>query len=186
MSDDPRVPMLDPAAARDAGESVGVPSVMTELNVFRVLLGHPTLAGALYELLSTLLWKGKLDVRLRELAIMRIGWRTASVYEWTQHWRVARDIGIPEDELLAVRRWRASYLFGDVERAVLAATDETIDDGAISPSTWGACAAHLDEQELVELVVVIGNWRMVAALLQSLEVPLEEGVDRWPPDGRSP
>jgi hypothetical protein len=39
---------------------------------------------------------------------------------------------------------------------------------------------------LVELVTAISAWRMVASILQSLEVPLEEGVSSWPPDGRSP
>jgi hypothetical protein len=39
-----------------------------------------------------MLWHGKLDPRLRELVIMRIGWLTASDYEWTQHWRVAQGL----------------------------------------------------------------------------------------------
>jgi hypothetical protein len=38
----------------------------------------------------------------------------------------------------------------------------------------------------VELVVAIGNWTLVARLLPSLEVPLEDGVEPWPPDGRTP
>jgi len=183
---DPRIPMLDPGAAHDAGEAVGVPSIMTELNVFRVLLRHPKPAAAVHGLLSSMLWNGRLDVRLRELVIMRVGWRTGSVYEWTQHWRVARDLGVPEPDLLAVRDWRTNDSFGDVERAVLAATDETIDDGRISASTWRACAAHLDDQQLVELVLAIGNWRFISSVLESLEVPLEDGVDPWPPDGVAP
>lgn len=39
---------------------------------------------------------------------------------------------------------------------------------------------------LVELVTAIGAWRMVATILHSLAVPLEDGVDGWPPDGRAP
>ena len=38
---------------------------------------------------------------------MRIGWRQGSVYEWTQHWRVARMLEIPEDDLLGVLRHAA-------------------------------------------------------------------------------
>jgi hypothetical protein len=48
------------------------------------------------------------------------------------------------------------------------------------------CATHIRSQaELVEMVVAIGHWTMFSQLLRSLEVPLEEGVDAWPPDGNS-
>jgi hypothetical protein len=35
-------------------------------------------------------------------------------------------------------------------------------------------------------VTAIGNWRLFSSLLQSLDIPLEEGVEAWPPDGREP
>ena len=37
-----------------------------------------------------------------------------------------------------------------------------------------------------KLVIAIGNWRLFSALLRSLDVPLEDGVAPWPPDGRAP
>jgi alkylhydroperoxidase family enzyme len=95
-------------------------------------------------------------------------------------------VGVDEADLLAVRDWPDHEGFGDVERAVLAATDESLADGRISDRTWAACAEHLDEAALVELVVAIGNWTLFARLLPSLEVPLEDGVEPWPPDGRTP
>ena len=183
---DSRIPMLDVEAAKAAAAEAHVPESMAELSVFRVLLAHPALAGAVYKLLSMLLWKGTLDGRLRELVIMRIGWRTGSVYEWTQHWRVARMMEVSDEDLLAVRDWERADRFGEVERAVLAATDETLDAGAISAATWERCARQLGADALLELVVAIGNWRMFSTLLRSLEVPLEEGVEPWPPDGTRP
>jgi hypothetical protein len=39
---------------------------------------------------------------------------------------------------------------------------------------------------LVELVTAIGLWRMIAGLLRTLDVALEDGVAPWPPDGRAP
>lgn len=183
---EPRVPMLDPEAARAAAKDAGIPEDMARLSIFRVLLQHPTLAGAAYKLLSMLLFKGALDPRLRELVIMRIGWRTESEYEWTQHWRVSRMMKIPEEELLGVRDWQQSEELGEIERAVLAATDETIETGTIGVETWQRCAAHLPNEALIELVVAIGNWRLYSSLLRSLEVPLEEGVASWPPDGVAP
>jgi len=186
MSDRPRVEPLSLEEAQRVADEVGIPDEMARLNVFRVLLRDPVIAGAVHGLLASLLWKGLLDVRLRELLVMRIGWRTGSVYEWTQHWHVARLLDVDEADLLAVREWETSDRFGAIERAVLAATDETLDDGVIGKATWAACAQHLDDGELVELVVAIGNWRLFSSLLQSLDIPLEDGLDAWPPDGVAP
>src|ERR1700722_20923753 len=84
-----RVPRLPVDEAKAAADEAGVPDYMAELAIFQVLLNHPRLACALNDLLATMLWRGTLDPRLRELVIMRIGWLTASDYEWTQHWRGA-------------------------------------------------------------------------------------------------
>jgi alkylhydroperoxidase family enzyme len=184
----PRVPRLPVEEAKAAADEAGVPDYMAELAIFQVLLNHPTLARALNDLLATMLWHGSLDTRLRELAIMRIGWRTASDYEWTQHWRVALGLGVSAEDLVGVRDWQAHNGFGPTERAVLAATDDVLTDGAVSAENWAACERELgpDPAVLIEMVTAIGAWRMVAGILHSLEVPLEDGIDSWPPDGRSP
>ncbi len=184
---EPRVAALSVEEAKARAEEAGVPAVMGELNVFRVLLQHPTLAKAVTELLTMLLFRGKLDARLRELVIMRIGWVTGSVYEWTAHWDVSLRLGIDEKDLVAVRDWEKAPDFGPAERAVLRATDETLESGAISPETWAECEAQLGEREaLLELVVAIGNWRLFSSLLRSLEIPIEPTMQPWPPDGKSP
>ena len=76
MTDNPsdcRIPFLPVEEAKRLGEEYGVPSSMAHLNVFRVMLNHLELAVAVSNLLATLLYKAnKLDLRLRELTIMRI------------------------------------------------------------------------------------------------------------------
>ncbi|MDP6565409.1 MAG: carboxymuconolactone decarboxylase family protein [Alphaproteobacteria bacterium] len=182
---EPRVPMLPEAEARAIGKEAGVPSTMSGLNVFRVMSRHPTLAGVVAKQLAMLLYRGnKLDDRLRELIIMRIGWRTGALYEWTQHWPVALHYGLTEEETLAVRDPDSATCLGPAERAVIAATDDVLDDGAVSETTWQACAEHLaSDEERLELVAAICNWNTFAILLKSLNIPLEDGVDAWPPDG---
>jgi alkylhydroperoxidase family enzyme len=173
---------LEDSAA--AAERAGVIAQFSGLNVFRVLLHQPELAKAVADLLLSLLAGKHLDARLRELIIMRLGWATRSEYEWTQHWPIALRIGLSEDEVLAVRDWRAATVLSEADRAVLEATDEVMAAGAISAETWERCAAVLDGPEaLLELVGAIGCWRMIATLLRSLEVPLEAGITAWPPDG---
>jgi alkylhydroperoxidase family enzyme len=185
---EPRIPLLDADAAMAAAKAAGVPEIAADLNAFRVWLHHPTLAKWLSDLLMGLLWEGTLDARLRELVIMRLGWSTGSDYEWTQHWRIALGVGVDEADVLAVRDWRTSDRYGDAERAVLAATDETVEHGAISAATWQSCTTHVsdDPQVLLELVTAVGLWRMVSGILRSLDVPLEDGVTSWPPDGQAP
>jgi alkylhydroperoxidase family enzyme len=187
VTPEPRIPLLDPVAAKEAAVAAGVPEIVADLNIFRVTLRHPLLARRLSDLLMTLLWEGRLDARLRELVIMRLGWATGSDYEWTQHWRIARSLGVDDEDLLGVRDWRSHDAFGPAERAVLAATDETLADGAVTAGTWAACVAHVgDDEVLLELLGVIGAWRMVSAVLRSLDVPLEDGVASWPPHGEGP
>jgi alkylhydroperoxidase family enzyme len=183
-----RIPLLPVDEAKAAADEAGVPGYMAELAIFQVLLNHPKLACALNDLLATMLWRGTLDARLRELAIMRIGWLTSSDYEWTQHWRVAQGLGVSADDLLGVRDWQGYKAFGPAERAVLAATDDVVHDGAVSAESWAACQREFgaDPAVLVELVTAIGAWRMVASILHSLQVPLEDGVASWPPDGQPP
>ena len=68
---------------------------------------------------------------------------------------------------------------------MLSATDDVVRDGAVSDESWAACKRELgaDPALLVELVTAISAWRMVASILHSLQVPLEDGVASWPPDG---
>lgn len=185
---DSRIKLLPVDEAKARGREAGVSSSMSHMNIYRALLNHPDLAGATAAQLSMLLWRAnRLDNRLRELIIMRIAWRTGSVYEWTQHWHVARRIGMSEADTLSVRDWRAADGLDAPARAVLAATDETLDNGRVSDATWDACKIHVGgEPELMEMVVAIGNWRTFSEVLRSLNIPLEDGVEAWPPDGATP
>ncbi|MGA9490639.1 MAG: carboxymuconolactone decarboxylase family protein [Mycobacterium sp.] len=183
-----RVPRLPVDEAKAAADEAGVPDYMAELAIFQVLLNHPKLASGLNDLLARMLWQGKLDTRLRELAIMRIAWLTACEYEWSQHWRVAQGLGVSADDLAGVRDWQSYEAFGPGEQAVLAATDDVVRDGVVSAQSWAACKQEFgsDPATLVELVTAISAWRMVSSILKSLEVPLEDDVVSWPPDGQSP
>ena len=183
----PRVPMLGEEEARVIGKEVGVPSTMSGLNVFRIMSWHPTLAGVVAKQLAMLLYRGNmLDDRLRELIIMRIGWRTGAMYEWTQHWPVALRVGLTEDETLAVRDPDKATCLGAAERAVITATDDVLDNGSISEESWQACAEYLStNEERLELVAAICNWNTFSILLKSLKIPLEGGIEAWPPDGMS-
>lgn len=183
----PRISMLSVEDARLAAASVKMHEATAELNIFRILLKHPHLAKMINAPIMNLIFRGKLDDRLRELIIMRLGWSTGSVYEWTQHWPIALDCGVPKAELMAVRNWSEHDIWSDLDRAILSATDEVVESGAVASGTWTILAKHLaTEEELLEVVATIGTWNMVSQLLRSLNVSLEEGKQPWPPNGESP
>ncbi len=174
---EPRIPLLPPDEAKQAPPKMEIPEAIAELNIFRILLRRPKLAKRVNDLLMSLLFGAELDTRLRELIIMGIGWSTGSNYEWTQHWRVALQLGVEESDLLAVRNWQDHSHWSAADRAILRATDETLENGAVSAETFAECAKHLpSDAEQLELLGAIGTWRMISQILKSLEVPREDGV----------
>ena len=179
-------PLLAAEAALEIGRDSGVPRQLAELNFFRLLLRRPRTAKAMSDLLVSLLAGEALGHRHRELAIMRIGWVTASAYEWTQHWRIAGQFGVPETDLLGVRDWPGHAGFDAADRAVLRAVDEAMGGAGISTATWAECDERLGTDAAIELVVAIGAWLMASIYLRATGVPLEEGVDAWPPTGSGP
>jgi alkylhydroperoxidase family enzyme len=180
-----RLSPLDLAEADRLCRERGMDPFLAKSDVWSRVLRHPPVAQAVSAQLYHLLGKGSLGARLRELVIMRIGWTTGSVYEWTRHWPISTKVGITAAEIIALRDWRNGS-FGTADRAVLAATDDTLRDGRISAESWSACAAVLSTEHLVELTAVIGNWHMISHLLRSLAIPLEPGAMHWPPDGKAP
>lgn len=182
-----RVPLAPVEQALSVGRAIGAPDVMATRNAFRTLSNNPTMAQGVFTHLTTLLNKNTFSTRLRELAIMRIGWATGSEYEWTQHWRVATTAKIPEEDILAVRDWKSSTRLTEADRAILQATDEMLATGKISDATWAECCRHVPtDAERVEMVVCIANWIMFSNILRTLEIPVEDGVMSWPPDGKRP
>ncbi len=182
-----RIPLVPLEEAQRLCAEAGLPERMGRLSAFRTLAHNPELMKAVFGQLMTLMNRNRLDTRLRELMIMRIGWATGSVYEWTQHWRVATGVGIPAEDVLAVRDWRNSDRLTAADRAVLAATDGTLAGKTISDATWAEVTKYItDVAEQMEFIVAMGNWTLFSILLRNLGVPLEEGTAAWPPDGKVP
>lgn len=183
-----RIEPLDPAAALGAAGEAGIPTQLAELNVFRLLLRRPSLAKGLAQVLLALLRGDALDARHRELAIMRIAWVTGSGYEWSQHWRIASDLGIPPEELLAVRDWRdrPEGPFDGTDRAVLEVVDAALAGTMPADRDLQEIRSDLGEDALIDLIAAVGAWSMVSLLLRTFDVPLEENLQVWPPDGQAP
>jgi alkylhydroperoxidase family enzyme len=143
------------------------------LNVFRVLAHCPNVGRDTLRLGNSILLKGKVNPRLRELAILRVGNLLKANYEATHHMHVARRVGVPQDQIDAVRDWSSSDLFNEQERAVLQYTDEVTNDVRVSDETVQALRAFLNEEQTVELTIAIGYYGMMSRVLESLQIELE-------------
>ena len=183
-----RLDLVPVEEARRLGAEMGISEAQASRSAFRMLAHHPELARHVFGLLRQLASRKKLPSRLRELMIMRIGWTTASEYEWFQHYRIAtQETGITDAEIVGLRDWKDCALFSAADRAVLAAVDDTRERGAISDAVWAQCEQLLEEPAvLVEMVVMIGNWMLFAQLLNTLRIPIEGSARPWPPDGKAP
>jgi alkylhydroperoxidase family enzyme len=179
------IPLLSVDEANKRGTEAGVPEQLRTLNVFRAMLHNPTAAGAAANLLTTLLFRNKLDARLRELVILRTGWRCASEYEFCQHVQVAKRLKMTEEEILGVRDPDSCKAYSELDRGVIAMTDELFEGSSVSERTWSVLARSLSAEHLVELLLAVGNWRMLAIFLNSAKVPLDPRVPSWP-EGRKP
>jgi alkylhydroperoxidase family enzyme len=76
-------------------------------------------------------------------------------------------------ECNALGDWRASRLFGERDRAVLAYTDAMTRDVSVADAVFADVRSHFSERDLVELTVLIGTYNMHNRVMQALRIDLE-------------
>jgi alkylhydroperoxidase family enzyme len=143
------------------------------LNVARMIANSEPCFKQFGKLGGALFTKAKLDPKLREIAILKTAKASHSVYEWTQHVPAARHVGVSEEQISAIENWQNAKCFSEVERLVMQLTDEVVANVKGRRETVEALKKHLSPAEIVEVLLTIGNWRMVAGVLETLEVDLE-------------
>ncbi len=121
-------------------------------------------------LMALLQPKRALDARYRELAIIRTGIVGDSRFEYSQHLKVARMVGLPEEKLQAIKGWATSDKFDPAERVVMAATDELVGRNLVEDATFAALKRHFNDPQILELFYVIGLWRMHGMIVRALHL----------------
>lgn len=111
-----------------------------------------------------------LEPRYRELAILRTGIVGDSRFEYSQHLKVARLVGIAEAQLEAIKGWATSDQFDATDRAVMAATDELVGRNLIEDATFVELKRHFSDAQIMELVFVIATWRMHGMIVRALHL----------------
>jgi 4-carboxymuconolactone decarboxylase len=179
-----RIPPLPPEERSDEVQEL-LAAVATGdgddvLNIFATLARHPRLLKRWMAFGGTLLLRGVLPPRDRELVILRTAYRCRAEYEWGQHTRIARESGLDDDEIARVAEGPDADGWDDADAALLRAVDELRDQAVISDATWAELAARYDERQLIELPMLVGQYHLVAFALNSLGVEREEGVEGFP------
>ena len=149
-------------------------------NIFRTLARHPKLFKRSMVLATGLLVKGALPPRIREIAILRVAWRSASVYEWGQHVRIGLDSGLTPPEIDSLATDAADAGWSDAERLTVTVADELCQTVDLTDATWAAAVAEWGEQDLMELIFLVGNYRMLAGFLNAARVELDDGLGGFP------
>ena len=150
-----------------APDAVRVPNVLT------TMMHHPALSGPFLTYNRVLLETPALGHRLRELMVLRVAWRTRSLYEWVQHTRMAESCSVTPEDIDAITRGTPARTWTPLEADLLAATDQLLDHYRVDDDTWTRLAEHLDERQLVEVVFVVGTYTGLAMAFNSFDLQLD-------------
>jgi alkylhydroperoxidase family enzyme len=125
---------------------------------------------------ATLLGELELDPLLRELAILRVARITPHAeYEWVQHVPIARAVGAGDEQVVALERDDPEAgCFSDLQRAVLRFTSEVVRDAQATDATLERLRADLSPREVVELLMVIGQYMMVARVMATTRMEIDQ------------
>jgi alkylhydroperoxidase family enzyme len=162
-------PDLD-AAGADVRELV---LKLRSAHLFRMVAHAPTALRPFVHLGNALLFKGRLDPRLRELAILRTGHLCTAPYEVFQHRSIGRDVGLDAARIDATAAGACAPVYSPAEAAVLRYAEELVTDVRATDSTFAALERFLDAGQIVELTLVVGYYGMVARVLEALQVDAE-------------
>ena len=147
--------------------------------VYRTFARHPTLYPPRQILSEYIRTKSTLSPRVREMLILRIGWRCRSAYEWAAHAPAGRRAGLTDEQVKMLARsgyegWSAA------DAAIVRAADELFTDDTISDATWKALDDQFDERQLLDVLITTGGYRMVSMVLNTFGVSAEPNSEPFP------
>ncbi len=169
-----RLPYVDPAAAsepvRDALERV------PPLNIFRMMANADSAFRPWLRWGSALLGRLDLDPLLRELAILRVARLTPHAeYEWVQHVPIAVAVGATQEQVAALERDEPDAdCFSQSQRLVLRFTTEVVRAARAAEEAFAGLKETMSPREIVELLMVIGNYMMIARVMATTDMELDE------------
>ena len=149
-------------------------------NVIKTIVRHPKLFKRWRVFGNHVLFKSTLPAREREILILRIGWLCQSEYEWGQHVVIGKQSGLNDDEIKRITEGPDASGWKNFDATLIRAVDELYTDAFISDMTWKQLSESYDTQQLMDLIFTVGQYNAVSMALNTLGVPLDEGIKGFP------
>ena len=144
--------------------------------VYRILLNHPELTRYVSDLGTFLRFgAGTLPDALRELLILWLARKFTNAYIWVKHEPVAKEAGISPEVIEAMRTHMEPSGLDGLQQAALAAARCVREHRSIPQPLQDELVAALEVKGVLELVVLLGFYEMIAGVIFAFEVPLPEG-----------
>ncbi|MFN0094751.1 MAG: carboxymuconolactone decarboxylase family protein [Dehalococcoidia bacterium] len=161
------------AVDRTAGDGSG------PANIFLAMANNPEVFRG-YLRLSNPLWAHcGLDVRTRELVILRCAFLQDSAYEWHQHVRIGRAAGVTDAEMNALQNWREKGSFTASEKALFAYADALAVSDHPGKAVFDELAKHFDSAAIVGITILVAFYFATAKFLGAMEVYPEDEFTGW-------
>jgi len=168
-----RLPLVDPDST-SGDMRAAFDRMAVKLNIFRMLAHAEANFLPVMRLGNSILHRQKLSHVNRELLILLVAQRQDGAYEWRQHVPIALGLGVTQRQIDGIAR--GSYeddAFDAAERALLAFGRDVIDSVRVPGPTFAEMQRHFDGQEIVEAIVTIGFYMMMARLTEATETDLD-------------
>ena len=164
-----RVSPLDPAEfTAEQAELVGD---WTTLNFSKVIVRHPVMYRDFIPHIAGLIAGSTLPPRDREVLVIRTLSLSDESYEAHHHRQIASNAGMSQAEIAAAARGHVGQELW--EKSLIAAAEELVKDQRVSDATWDQLARRYCEQQLMEVVFLVGCYNTMAMLTKSFGIQLE-------------
>jgi alkylhydroperoxidase family enzyme len=177
-----RVPYLNKTDLAEADQDL----LNRPISLFKALVNSPKAARAFSGVGGFIRYGSKLDPRLRELAILQVGWLARSPYEWSHHVKIGHDFGVSDADIQALIDDTAgkSTALDELSKLVLKAAREITREGAAADGTFAALQTALGNEQVVDLTITIAFYNAVVRVLATLQIDVEPDympyLQRWP------
>src|SRR4051794_32069577 len=185
-----RIEPIDPATARDdVREAL---DNLPPLNIFRTLAHAETTFRPFLRFGGAVLGQMSLDPIVRELAILAVAKEAEAEYEWIQHVAIAKHLGVSDERIQALAESDSCAPEGSDARIAAATADGGVFNGPqqaaielaaavvhgprISDDLYECIRAQFSDREIVELLLAIGDYLMLARVMTILELEIDEAV----------
>jgi alkylhydroperoxidase family enzyme len=131
---------------------------------------------------GSLLDRGPVSLRHREIVIDRTCARCGCAYEWGVHVAFfAQRAALTETQVRATVQGDAGHpTWSAEERLLIQMVDELHDSAAISDPLWDALAATFSVEQILELIGLVGFYHTVSFFANGLKLPPEARAVPFP------